>query len=191
MIRDWGRGMDEFSPRVRYDNVTELGMLAHFREFGQCAAMNQTLYIFFADIGVVIPIRKDVYKTQPDRLTFILRSGSVGRALLEDAASSFADSDFETKVAFTKKRKMIQRVLIYVSINGALSAAVARSALERIARLLNADWPTSISIGYHQQVGASKDLPGDRIEVRSQAGDAGYRLGYAVGRFVGRLTKSS
>jgi hypothetical protein len=176
--------MDTICLPVRYDKLTEKDVQVHLRHIASDLQPGCLAEFLLIEAGVVIPVVKHIYRSKPPTLDFWFRSGSINRDRLAVLRELLSAEGFELKVSFTSKRGLLRRLVVRLPIDGTVAVS-GLNLLRSTSSTLDVSWPTQIAIGYAQGTEVP-GLPG-MLSFRSQVRNAGYHLGYAVGKLLKKV----
>ena len=175
---------DTFLP-VRFEDLTEADVKEHFRNCVSNLKPGYRVEFVLRDVGVVIPVVKTEYKTKPSTLDVLIRSGSIERDKLEEIRSSLSAAGHDLKVSATTRQKLLKRVVVSLKTDDPFIPVSGLNVIRAVATSLGLSWPCPLAIGY-LSFSENRHLPG-RLDFRSPARNAGYRFGFAVGKFLRKL----
>ena len=172
--------MDNICLPLRYDELTESDVQAHLRYCATRLADGKRAEFLLCEVGVVIPMVKQVYRTKPPTLDVLIRSGSIRRDQLIKLRARLSGESYTLKLSFTSVRKSLSRIIVPLTIDDGTVAVVGLNVLRLISAEVGVAWPGTMAVGY--AVGSeSQELPG-RLTYRDSYGNSGYQLGLAVGK---------
>jgi len=178
--------MDDICLPVRFEGITEEGVKAHLRYCASSLKPGDRVEFLLRDVGVVIPVVKSAYRNKSSTLDMLIRSGSMGRDQLEELRTSLSTGSYDLRVSFTTRKKLLRRVVVPLNIEDAFISVVGLNVIRSVASALRLSWPCRLAIGY--PLGSENpDLPGQLV-YRDTYRNAGYRLGYAVGKLLRKIT---
>ena len=176
--------MDTLCLPIRYEGLTETDLHVHLRHSATKLRHGERIEVFLNQAGVVIPMVKHLNRRSVATLDVLLRSGSISRDNLEKLHELLVAKSYDLNISHTRKRKLIQRVIVLLPIDGTI-AVTGTKILKMVNDILGYEWPSAIAIGY--AVGAqSHGLPG-RFSRREPLGNVGYEVGYSVGNFLKKI----
>jgi len=179
--------MDSLHLPVRYEGLNEKDVQAHLRHSASNLRAGGRVEFLLCEAGVVIPMVKHVYRSKPSTLDVLIRSGSIGRDRLMKLKESLLSEGYELKISFTSKQRLLSRLVVCLPVDGTVAVG-GLNVLRSINSGLDILWPSLISAAY--PVGSeAPGLPG-RLSYgpfRNAVRNAGYQLGYAVGRLVRKV----
>ena len=179
-------GMDNLYSPVRYEQLSELDLQEHLRYSANKFQHGDRLDVFLCQAGVLVPFVKHVYRRRPATLDVLLRSGSIGRDKLSELHELLSARAYDVRTTSTSKKKLLQRVMVRLPIDGTIALTGAQ-VLQEVNEGLGFKWPTSIAIGYEFGTQAP-ELPG-RVSFRDPVFNVGYQVGNAAGKFLKKILR--
>jgi len=177
--------MDDICLPVRFEGITEDGVKTHLRYCASSLKPGDRVEFLLCDAGVVIPLVKTVYRNKPSTLDVLIRSGSIGRNQLEELRISLSAGGYDPKVSLTSKKKLLKRLVVPLNVEDAFISVTGLNVMRSIASALRLSWPCRMAIGYAPG-SENPHLPGQLV-YRDTYRNAGYRLGYAVGKLLRKI----
>ena len=172
--------MDKITLPVQYDNLDIEGIKSHLHHITTLPKSGHCAEIFLCDSKVIVPVVKKNYKTKPDKLIFLLRSGSIPRDNLKELKNIFEKQSYDITCSYTTKNKSIKRLSLPISIDDPMLPLTGVNFLKELAVQLKSSWPCEVSVGY--SIGdENNDLPG-KLQYRDAIAQAGYKTGIVAGR---------
>jgi len=176
--------MDTICLPVRYDKLTETDVQTHLRHIASNLQPRHPVELLLAEANTVIPVVKHIYRTKPSTLDVWIRSGSIGRDRLTNLRELLLAEGYELKIYFTSKRRLLRRLVVRLPVDGTVPIT-GLNLLKSISSVLDISWPSTMAIGYPLGCEAP-GLPGT-LTFRQPFRNAGYHMGYAVGRLVKKV----
>ena len=173
--------MDTICLPVRYDRLTESDVQVHLRHIASNLEPRHPVEFLFPEANIVIPMVKHIYRAKSLTLDVWIRSGSIGRDRLTKLRELLLAEGYELKISFTSKRRLLRRLVVRLPIDGTVPVS-GLNLLKSISSVLDISWPSPMAVGYPLGFEAP-GLPGT-LTFRQPFRNAGYQMGYAVGRLV-------
>lgn len=178
--------MENLHSPARYEGLTEDDLQAHLRHCASSLKAGDRIEILLCDADVVIPFVKRVYRNKPATLDVLIRTGSIDRDRVIQLRESLLADRYDLRVSFTSKRKLLSRVVVRLRADDGTISVTGVNVIRAIATALKIPWPCEIAVGYYALGSEAHGLPG-RLVYRHPYRNAGYQLGFIVGRLLRKV----
>lgn len=170
-----------------FDVDVASGLNAHLRYLADTLEENACLNVFYLDQPVEIPIHKRCFKMKPNILSSLIRTSHVGRQELQEIRESLELSGFPLKLRRSPKKKYLNQVVAFVSVDDPPYPLKIRQILAAVAESLGEEMPAKVGVGYYVPIlpGA---LPGT-YHYNSDFESLAFKLGKKIGSTMGSLFK--
>ncbi len=178
--------METLSLPVRYEALSDIDVQKHLRHSANKLQHGERIEVLLCQAGVVIPLVKHLYRSRAATFDVLLRSGSIDRDRLKKVHEYLLAESYDLRVSHTSKRKMLQRVVVRLPIDGTITTTGLK-VLQSVNDVFGFKWPTSMAIGYAVSA-QERGLPG-RVSFREPFYNAGYQVGNAAGRLLKKILR--
>lgn len=171
-------------PPVRYRDVKEKDFSAHLKHIVNNFQDKDRAEIYLETCDVSIPCSMRPYAKGPMSICLLLRSGDFGLENLENLLLWLREEGYKTQIRRSSRRKQLTSVTVILDSVDKWGSVKSIRLLKEIRSLFKEEHET-VTIAYY----GKNDTPGlpGRKEYSSKLEEAGYRIGKAVGRFVGKV----
>jgi len=172
-----------FRVHIEYHDLAETEVQFHLQRLAARPSDAARMELYLCGTETSVSVGKHKLRTKSDRLSFLLRTSSIGSEALAELRTELEAEGHDLRLRYSPKRKLLSQISVLLSIDDPMMPIMATNLIGTVAKKVGCPEPLICVAGYYAGLD-EPGLPGRKV-MRFSPSMAGVLLGLITGCVIG------